>query len=296
VSLASRPSASPPASLPPTAPSKGIVLKDSTGVELELEGAPERVVSLAPSLTRQIIELGAKDVLVGVTTFCDVGENSEINRIGTLVQPSVEKVAAVEPDLVLATKEGNRPEIGAKLRSVGLPLFVFKERTSFDDMCAEFELIGEVLGRKRDAKARVAEARKRLDKVEERLKGKPRVKVFLAYGTDPIIGAAKGTFGDEIVTRSGGTNVSHDSRVRYPKYGKERLAREDPDVVLLAAMGSELERSMKRWKEMSWLRAVRTGGVHAVPPDPMCSPTPTTYCDAVETVAEILHPRSKGDR
>jgi iron complex transport system substrate-binding protein len=282
VSLASQP-----------APQGDGTFTDSTGVELKLEGPPKRVVSLAPSLTRQITELGAGDVLVGVTTFCDVGGKSKIKRIGTLVQPSIEKVAAARPDLVLATKDGNRPEIGAKIRSVGLPLFVFKERTSFEDMCAEFALIGELLGRKKEAEGRIAEARKRLKKVEKRLKGKPRVKVFLAYGTDPIVGAANGTFGDEIVTRAGGVNISHDSRVRYPKYGKERLAREDPDVVLLSAMGSELERSMKRWKQMSWLRAVKSGGIHPVPPDPLCSPTPTTFCDGVEKVAEILHPKAE---
>ena len=265
---------------------------DATGVELELKGPVRRVVSLAPSITRQILELGLDDRLVGATIFCELGEKSKVKRVGNMLQPSIEKIAALKPDLVLACKEGNRAPIGPKLRSLGLSLFVLDERKGFDDICGEFVLLGRMFGVKEKAETAVRKAKKRVEEIEKRLKKRPRVKVFLAYGTEPIVGAAEGTFGHELIERAGGRNVSAASRARYPRYGAERLILKNPDVVLVVSMKGSAERDRKKWLGMRGLRAAKTGGIHTIPADPVCAPTPSTYCDGLEEMAGILHPEA----
>jgi len=270
----------------------GGVPVDSTGVALQLKGPARRVVSLAPSITRQIGELGLDDRLVGATIFCELDETCKAKRVGNMLQPSVEKIAALKPDLVLACKEGNRSAIGPKLRSLGLSLFVLDERKGFDDICEEFVLLGRLFGVKEKAEATVRRARARVEEMEKRLKKSPKIKVFLAYGTDPIVGAADGTFGHELIGRAGGVNVCGASRVRYPRYGAERLILKDPDIVFVVSMTKTAERDRKKWLGMKGLRAARSGGVHTISPDPVCAPTPSTYCDGLEEMARILHPEA----
>ena len=88
-------------------------LIDATGVNFALSEAPSRIISLAPSLTENVYLLGCADKLVGVTTYCEFpAEAKSKEKVGNLLEPNIEKIITLKPDLVLATKEGNKPEIG----------------------------------------------------------------------------------------------------------------------------------------------------------------------------------------
>jgi len=87
--------------------------------------APQRIVSLAPGITETLYALGLDDKIAGVTTFCDWPAAALAKpRIGGFTNPSIEKIIALKPDLILATADGNRKDTVQQLERLGLPVYV----------------------------------------------------------------------------------------------------------------------------------------------------------------------------
>jgi ABC-type Fe3+-hydroxamate transport system substrate-binding protein len=104
----------------------------------------ERIISLAPSLTRDIYLLEMQDKLVGVTRYCPEFASGKEN-IGSVLSPNLERIAALKPDLVLATKDGNDRRTVDKLRSMGITVYVVESPSTFDDICSGFVGLGKYL-------------------------------------------------------------------------------------------------------------------------------------------------------
>src|SRR3990167_3771317 len=106
-------------------PGHGLGVRDMIGRDVALAGPPARIVSLVPSVTEILFALGAEDRLVGVTDFCDYPPAARRKpRVGGMLTPSLEVIAALRPDLVVATTEGNREETFAQLRRLGVPVYL----------------------------------------------------------------------------------------------------------------------------------------------------------------------------
>jgi iron complex transport system substrate-binding protein len=120
--------------------------------------APRRIVSLAPSLTRQIYDLQSQDRLVGVTSFCP--ENAKGKQvIGSLTMLNFEKILSLKPDLVLASTDSNKKNDIEKLKKLGIKVEIFEGCETFACMCREFRRLGTILGRDREADRIVDEVR-----------------------------------------------------------------------------------------------------------------------------------------
>ena len=105
--------------------SSALDFKDETGRLVRITSVPRRIVSLAPGITETLYALGLESRIVGVTTFCDwpVAARSK-QRIGGFTNPSIEKIVALKPDLILATADGNRKETVLQLERLGLTVYV----------------------------------------------------------------------------------------------------------------------------------------------------------------------------
>src|SRR5574341_644105 len=115
------------------------------GASLNAAEVPQRIVSLAPSVTEGIFFLGAGDRIVGDTIYCDrPPEAKKKIKIGSLLEPDIEKVMSLNPDLVLATDNGNDPQVLKKLTGVGLTVAVIPASSNFSDLCKNFILLGRL--------------------------------------------------------------------------------------------------------------------------------------------------------
>ncbi len=265
-------------------------LKDATGTSFSFSSPPQRIVSLAPSLTESLYLLGAGKRIVGVTIFADVpAEAGKKEKVGTILNPSIEKIVSLNPDLVLITQEGNRPQTMDALRRLGIKVFVIGESRSFSDIKEHFLLLGKIVGQEKKARQVVEEASRRVGEIKKRVASLLPVKVFCEVGREPLISVAKGTFLDEIIRMAGGINIAHEAKVRYPRYNLEAVIEENPGVILLATMGSGLaERQKEEWHRFRQLRA----RIYRVDPNLICRPIPLAFAKGLEEVARRIHPEA----
>jgi iron complex transport system substrate-binding protein len=273
---------------PMTASSRQVT--DQTGRHVDIPDRPQRLVSLAPSITETVYALGLEDRLVGDTEYCDYPPAARSKpHVGAMLNPNLELVVALKPDLVLGTPEANRRETADRLERLGIPLYGVTART-LDETLRSIEDLGQVLGRQDRARELVGELRARIESVEKRVSGQPRPKVLFVVWYRPLITAGPQTFIADVVSHAGGTSISNDLRGEWPRMSLEEVVRRDPDVLLFPSAESfspareELER-LPGWRE---LRAVQNHQMYFVS-EAIMRQSPRLV-DALEEVARILHP------
>lgn len=140
---------------------------------MDIPEAPRRIVSLAPNLTEVLFALGLEDRIAGVTSYCDYPEGArEKPKIGGFIHFSLEKLVSLEPDLVLATADGNRKETVLQIERLGVPLYVVNPET-VDDVLAMIETLGRITGTPDRAGPLAAALRKRIDRIVASASGRP---------------------------------------------------------------------------------------------------------------------------
>ena len=217
-------------------------------------GEVRRVVTLAPSLTDLVLALGAGERLVGVSRFDERPEVGRLPRVGGFVDPSVEAVLALHPDLVLAQPgPGNRRAVET-LAELGAPVLLLPLGTVADVLAAE-RATGKALGLpgQGEALARALEATR--ERVRGRARAERRVRVLLVYGFEPLVVAGPGGFADELLADAGAVNVAADAASPYPVYSVERAIQARPELILDASdteAGKERVRALPGLREARW--------------------------------------------
>jgi iron complex transport system substrate-binding protein len=223
-----------------------------------------RVVTIAPSLTETVLALGAKDRLVGVSRFDEAPEVKGLPRVGGFVDPSIETVLTLKPDLVVVQKSpGNQRPI-EKLASLGVPVLALPLTTVADAADAMREL-GRVLGTGERAQALIDElAAARA--AERKLAPKTPARVLVVYGFSPLVVAGPGSFADELLADCGVQNVVKRAPTAYPVWSKEQLLAAPPDVVVDASDVGEGREAVKALAPRSrWVMLTNKDLLHPGP-------------------------------
>ena len=171
-----------------------------------------RIVSLAPSVTEILFELGLGDHLVGATDHCDYPPAAVgIERVGGFGAPNVEKLLALSPDLVIAAGF-ERGEIADLLRNSGVRVLDVTAH-NFEELFDAVRQIGEATDRSQQAEGVVSRMRMELDTIAAANDAAPRrkrPKVFVEVGNHPLITAGGTSFLDDLIDRAGGVNAAHE--------------------------------------------------------------------------------------
>lgn len=268
-----------------------ITSTDSASHEITLSHLPQRIVSLGPTNTENVYLLGAGDRLVANTRYCVHPEEArKKEKIGSVMQFSVEKVISMQPDLVLATNLSSGPQLQI-LRDVGLTVVQFHQATSFAEICDQFTTLGSLLGESDRARDLVRQASEKVATISRKVSNLPRRKVFLQVGTDPLAGAIGKTFTHDFITLAGGKNILVGQPTPATNY--EKVIADNPDVIIIAIMGSDSSlaaREKENWQRVSVIKAARDNRIHAIDPDLVCSPSPVVFAETLATFAGLIHP------
>lgn len=225
------------------------------------EAPPSRVVSLAPSLTATVDQLGAMDRLVAVTPFCQAPQ--PVGRLPGGMQPEAEAVLGLSPDLVLATSM-TPATTREQLRKLGLRVEVI-DAGSLDDIRAAREKLAALLRVAAPASPSMAQP------FAER-------SAVLLFGADTGYSAGRGTHAHEILGKAGLRNIAADAGGPWPQLGEEFLLSADPEVVIVADYGSadreSVLRALRAHAVRRHWRAVRTGRVVVFPAAAFSIPGP----------------------
>jgi len=258
---------------------------------------PRRVISIAPSVTEEIFALGAEDRLIADTVYCNYPAAARAKpKIGSMLSPNLERIVALRPDLVVASEDGNRAQTVQQLQALGVHVVVFGEARAWRDIAAQFQQLGELLGRGEQARALLEKEQDTLSRLAHRLARVRPVRVFFEVGADPLVSANRATFIDDILSRAGGRNVEAASAVRYPFLSVESVLAANPEVILISTESSEDTNPAQAWARYPDLAARRRGRIFQVPAHLFSTPTPMTFTAAVGMAARLLHPETLARR
>jgi iron complex transport system substrate-binding protein len=270
-----------------------LLIACGTGPEApEPTTVPARIVSMAPSLTEILFALELGDRVVGVTSFCDFPpEARELPEIGGFINPSVEAILALEPDLVIVSPAAGNRDAALAVRGAGVRLEVVPAET-LDDTFDAIRSVAELCGVPERGEELAGSLRRRIDRVSESVAGLARVRALYCIQIDPLIAAGRGTLPAELMELAGGANVVDGDR--YPRIGIESVLAEAPEVILQSRMDTSdpgADRaSIDYWSQWASIPAVRDGRVFVFDGTTSLRAGPRV-AEAVELIARSLHPR-----
>jgi len=252
-----------------------IFITDTTGERLSFKQSPRRIVSLNPDFTENVIALGAGARLVGITDYCRFqnGLTSPV-RLGDLWQPNLEVIVTLKPDLVLATREGNNPGIVTTIRNLMIPIFVSGHASDFQDYFELLRQLGFILGRENEAGRLIEEFTARINRIRLDSAELTPVTVFLQIGVKPLVTINNDTLIGEMIEIAGGDNLASNLSSRYPSISRERVLADNPEVIIIVAMGSEAKEGVAFWEKFPELQAVKNQRIHIIDPDLICRLSP----------------------
>ncbi len=259
---------------------------------------PMRVVSTAPSFTEMMYALGAGNRVVAVSTYCHYPpEVDKLPRVGSYLQPNIEAIARLQPDLALVHAEQRNAL--AQLAGVKVPTLALRN-TTLEETLQSATQIGNAIGMAREGAKFERELRAKLAAIENKNAGKARTLLFIVGRTpgrlDGMIAVGSGSFLNDVIRIAGGRNVLFDSKVAYPRISLETIIRLDPDVIVdmgdmavTVGVTEEHKRSvLKLWDAQKAVRAVTQKKVFAVAADIFVVPGPRVT-EAAEAFATMMH-------
>lgn len=263
---------------------------DDLGRKIYLAKAPERLVSLAPSITESLYAIEAGDRLVGVTPFCDYPPEARRKPKVGYTNPNLETIVSLKPDLVLAPRDFIRPDLLAKLEQLKVPAFILDVRR-LDDIPSHIQAIGRMVGRSEQADRVALDIRRRLLEFKTKTDGLSRPRVLYVLNSEPLISVGPGSFIHEVIETAGGRNVGAGASSPYPRLSIEEVLKEDPQVIIFPHGTSEgIPRGEQElWKRWSSMTAVKTNAFHQISGDVLNRPGPRIV-QGLEALAAIIHP------
>jgi iron complex transport system substrate-binding protein len=274
-------------------PAGGVEVVDQTGRALTLPAPPRRIVSLVPSVTEILFAIGAQETLAGVTDFCDFPADAKRKpSVGGMISPSLEALVTLKPDLVVATRSGNRAETFDQLKRLGLPIYLV-DPSSVGDVLRLVGGLGELTGHRNGASAVIADLERRIKTVGERIAGQPRPRVLYVLWPDPLIVPGRGALVSELITLAGGESVTADQGAGYPRMSLEAAVGRAPEVIVLASHGGGTPVGRDKWERLGSLPAVKSKRLYTADGNVMHRYGPRLV-DGIETLARLMHPEAFG--
>lgn len=270
---------------------RGEIIVDQLGRQIEVPENPQRVISLAPSITEIVFDLGQEKRLVGATQFSTYPDGAKkIPRVGSYVRLDLEKIIALQPDLCLAIKDGNPIHIINRIEEMGIPVYAIDPR-NLNQTMETIALLGKILQAQQIAESLVDDMQKRIARVRSRLTGTlVRPQVFFQIDANPIVSAGNNTFINELIELAGGINTAA-GKDPYPRFNWEDILHLQPEIVVISAMAGGLnDKQLKEtWQHWEQLSAVRNKQVFVVDAAMFDRATPRLIT-GLETLAQIIHP------
>jgi iron complex transport system substrate-binding protein len=274
----------------PAAPSYREVA-DETGRTVRIPQPVHRIVSLAPSLTETVYALGLQDSLVGDTDYCDYPADAQKKtKVGGGINPSLEIIASLHPDIVLVTKSFNRLETVNSLASLGISSYATDPHT-LDEIISSSKKLSDVLGAPEAGASIEKDMQRRLADLQKRLASLSPKRVLFVVWTQPLISIGKDTFIADALRRAGAVSIV-DSDQSWPQVSLEEVAHLQPDFLIFAdshsdsvASSVEVLATLPGWSIVDAVANRR----FAVISDAVNRPAPRII-SAIEDLARQLHP------
>ena len=252
---------------PAFAAQAGVSVVDDTGQRVQLEQPARRIISLAPHITELLFSAGAGERIVGVVDYSDYPPAAKgLTRIGSYNAVDMERILALQPDLVIGWASGNPPALLEQLRSLGLTVFLSEPRT-LDDVASNLERFGQLAGTQATAQAAADAFRHRLQALRGQYSAREPVSVFYQIWFQPLMTINGEHLISKVIALCGGRNVFAELPALVPKLDIEAVLAADPQAIVAGVRKPGDAAWQKDWQRWPQLRAVKGRHLISVPAD-----------------------------
>jgi len=267
------------------------VYVDEMGRRVDIPSPPQRIVSLAPSITETLYYLNLGKRIVGVTEFSNYPDEARRKpKVGSYINLNIEKIISLKPDLIIAIADGNKKESVDALERLGYSVYAINPRC-VKDVFRTIVNIGKITGRVDSANKLIKELKSRINYIESRTRGIERPRVFFQIGINPVVTVGKDTFHNDLIKMAGGLNISGNEKAKYPRYSMEEVLLNTPDIIIISSMdrGGGFDRKKREWMKWKSIPAVKNGRIYVIDSDLVDHPSPRII-DGLEELSRLIHP------
>ncbi len=262
---------------------------DEAGRHVQLAVQIDRIVSLAPNLTEIVYAVGAGDRLVGRTKYCDYPvEVKSVAEIGDTMTPSIERIIALKPQLVLVSTASQLEAFTKQLDQQKIAVYV-TDPHNLDEVFRSIYSLGDLLSTPERAQKLVADLRRRSDAVAAAVKSLKPIKVFYQVSDEPLYTIGRESYLTDLVRRAGGVSVTADVPTSFPRFSAEAALAARPEAIILPTGGSMATANSSVAAALRNSPAVLNNRVFKLNEDHLSRPGPRLV-DGLEEMARVLHP------
>lgn len=243
-----------------------LVVEDDLGRPVRLAQPAQRIVSLAPHLTELLYSVGAGERLIGTVTYSDYpAAATKIPRVGGYNALDLERILALQPDLVVGWASGNKQADLDKLRRFGLPLFLSEPRLLEDipETLRRLAVLTDSRGRADEAIATFEETLARL----RRYSGREPVRVFYQIWDRPLMSVNDEHLIGDVIRLCGGRNIFADASALTPQVSTEAVIERAPQVIIVGGLQPVHRQWLQQWQRWPRIPAVRDERLYTINPD-----------------------------
>ena len=269
-------------------PVEAVQVTDALNREITIPASPQRIISLVPSVTEILFQLGLQKQLIADTNACTYPEAArDLPKVGNYSDPSLEAILLNKPDLIIAAADMNRPALIRRLELLHIPVYIIHPRTVAETLTT-IEGIGIITGKTQQGKQLADSIRQRIKKVQRLTAGLPHPTTLECVMLQPLTVAGPDTFINDIITAAGGRNVVPKGPSRYPTWNPEALLTANPQTIIVSTYPGQLKPELffSKWPQ---LQAVKNQQIIRINADWIHRPGPRLIL-GIEMLAKAFHP------
>ena len=251
-----------------------------------------KIVTLSPHLAEMIYELGSESSLVGVSSYTDYPESAKsIPRIGDAFILDLERMALLDPDIILAWESGTPKKVVEELDNLGYRLEIIKSK-NLNEISTAYSQIGQIIGKQKQASIIIKEYSDQLKDLKEEYKNKQKVTVFFQIDQQPLFTIGGNHFISEMIEVCAGINVFLELEQLAPSVSVESVIARDPQVMMSMAKGNSQDK-FQSWKKFGNMSANKYDNFYYLHSDALERPTTRIILAGEELCKKLEEARLK---
>ena len=272
------------------------VFTDDLGFTTEMDAPPQRIISLAPNITEILYALDLGNKVVGVTRFCDYPPDAKKKeKIGGLVDPSLEKIITLKPDLIIGFR-GNPIRLLRRMNEFKLPVYVIEMGTGIDSVFKIIETVSQITWTEKKAAKLLHSLKFRYQNIISALENETEIpKVFVFLHGIGLWTCGKDSFMDDLLTKAKGKNIAGDIKKKWLLFSQEQLIVQNPQFIIILSKSPEgfleAKKTISGQAYLRDLQAVVNNDIYFIDENLATRPGPRIF-DALDNLARILHPEA----
>ena len=240
---------------------------DDNGAKLSLNSVANRIISLSPNTTEILFHIGAGNKIVGADEYSNYPPAAnEIIRVNNHAAANYELIISLKPDLVIAWQSGNGEKIIARLRELGLPVFVV-ETQAMADIPSLYKRLGKLSGQSKQAVQQADIFADKLQQLHQAFASRAEVRTFYQIWNDPLMTLNGEHILTDIIELCGGVNVFEHSAALVPYVNMESVLAKNPQVIISGGANQNDLWDLGIWQKWSGLSAVKNRQIYSIPSD-----------------------------